>query len=446
MNNERRIANTKGIYSLWLNWAIAVGSLVLVPLLSLYISKIWVPIVVLLIEISLYFIVRNNVVAKKPSCMKLPHIAMVSLFVSAIIILLVNLFYAQPFFDVDLLSKSVNRDIPYIVVLILAPVTFIVSLLNILKGLESEICVECLARNGSIAERGFLGRLFSQEGEYLSKMLLMLSLFTSLISWAYYIIFYIDANINSLDKFVFVWMPILIYVISLIYLGFRYFSLWLYYSQNIEGASLRFNSSSLVRYIIICDDSIYLKVPDESKDSITLQDYRIDTPARLYIQYKEDVSSAAAIQYFENLSGIKNAKLRLLYINTNFKTECNIFHYAYFLNDKSIIQNSRLEGQWYTLAQISALIDDNKISSIFSSEIKRIYKMTMAWKMYDVNGKRLYNIKNYRPTFRIDDIKNCEVDFNDIRWLFVSGNNEDRRCFNLRKIWYKYICGIGILR
>ena len=70
----------------------------------------------------------------------------------------------------------------------------------------------------------------------------------------------------------------------------------------------------------------------------------------------------------------------------------------------------------------------------------------MAWKMYDVNGKRLYNIKNYRPTFRIDDIKNCEVDFNDIRWLFVSGNNEDRRCFNLRKIWYKYICGIGILR
>jgi hypothetical protein len=96
----------------------------------------------------------------------------------------------------------------------------------------------------------------------------------------------------------------------------------------------------------------------------------------------------------------------------------------------------------FPLSKIKELIADNKVSEIFKSEIERIYKMSMAWKTYDIKGEKIYNIRNYKPTFRVCDIKDWDVDYNDISWLFVSGNNADRPFFKIRKFWYKYICGI----
>lgn len=446
MHRERRIANTAGIYSLWINWFIAVGALAVVPVISLYVSKEILPAIVFAIEIGLYFVVRHNSVAKTPSCLRLPHIAMVSLFLSALIMAIINILYAQTWFDLDVLRQSVNVKIPYISILIVAPITLVVTIFNLRSGYNSNICLDCQARHGSVAERGFLGKLYSQEGEFLSKMLLMFSLLITITCWVYYFFFYINTNINVPDRFVFVWSIMMIFVLSLIYLAIRYFSLWLYYCQKIEGQSLRYNSSSLIRYIIICGDYIFLKTPDINTDNMTSDEDRIDTPARLFMQYKKDLSEYDVIQCFNGLSGIVNAELRFLYINTNFNTECNIFHYAFFAKDKSEIDNSRLEGVWYTLPQVKAMINDNLVSPVFSSELERIYTVAMSWKTYDMYGRRLYGIKNYKPTFRLRDIKDWDVDYNDITWLFVSANNADRPFFYLRNFWNKYICGIGIVR
>ena len=70
----------------------------------------------------------------------------------------------------------------------------------------------------------------------------------------------------------------------------------------------------------------------------------------------------------------------------------------------------------------------------------------MAWKTYNRKGYRLYNIKNYKPTFRIRDIKDWDVDYNDIRWIFISENNEDCYFFKLRNFFNRYICGISIVK
>lgn len=446
MRQERRIANTNGIYSLWINWLVSIGSLVAVPIVSLYVSKIWLPFLVFILEIFLYIIVRFNKESKMPSCMKLPHIAMVSLFWSTIVMMIINIFYHQSLFDIIYLKHSVNKDIPYIPILIIAPITSFVTLKNILKANKSGICIDCQARNGSISERGFLGKIFNQEGEFLSRMLLMFSIIISVICWIYYFLFYINASINNFDKFIFIWSQVIIYAFTLIYLGIRYFSLWLYYCQNIEGQSLRYNSSSLLRYIIVCDDYIFLNKPDSRVDNVLSDEVKIDTPARLYIQYKKDVSINDSMLYLDGLSGIKNAELRFLYKNTNFNTECNIFHYAYFVENKLIVDNSRLEGDWYSLPQIKTLIKENKVSAFFVSEIERVYKITMAWKTYNRKGYRLYNIKNYKPTFRIRDIKDWDVDYNDIRWIFISENNEDCYFFKLRNFFNRYICGISIVK
>lgn len=446
MQRERRIANTASIFSLWINWFIAVGALTVVPLMSLYISKAWLPAIVFAIEIILYFVVRHNSVAKAPSCLRLPHIAMVTLFWTALIMAAINLLYAQSWFHIEMLDNSINAEIPYISILIVAPIAMLVTIFNLRSGHNAAICLDCQARHGSVAERGILGKLYSQEGEFLSRMLLMLSSLLTFICWIYYFFFYINTNINAPDRFIFVWAQVIIFAFSLIYLAIRYFSLWLYYCQKIEGQSLRYNSSSLLRYIILCGDYVYLKTPNVNSDNMTSDEDKIDTPARLFKQYTKELSEYDAVQCFSGLSGIANAKLRFLYVNTNFNTECNIFHYVFFAKDKNEIENSRLEGKWYTLPQIKAMINDNLTSPVFNSELERIYTVAMSWKTYDISGRRLYDIKNYKPTFRLRDIKDWDVDFNDITWLFVSANNADRPFFHLRNFWNKYICGIGIVR
>lgn len=73
------------------------------------------------------------------------------------------------------------------------------------------------------------------------------------------------------------------------------------------------------------------------------------------------------------------------------------------------------------------------------SEIDRVYNISMAWKTYDKEGRRLYKIKHYKPTFRLRDIRNWEVDFNDRRWLNIARNNEDCFGFRLKKIFAKHL-------
>lgn len=446
MKNERRIANTEGIYSLWVNWAIAIGALVSVPIISLYMSKFWLPLVVFFIESLLYFIIRYNSISKVPTCMRLPHLVMLTLFWSSLTMAVINIMFLQPDLVEIFWNNQVNISIPYISILIISPIMVLVAIYNLRLKNKSSICIDCQAHNGVVAERGFLGSLYSQDGHYLTNFYLIIGLILTIVSWTYYFIFYINSNINDIDRFVFVWFFLIIYVISLIYLILRYFSLWLYYCQSIDGQSLRYNSSSYVRFIIMCGDYIFLNTPDIMKDDITVDDNKIDTPARLYIQYKPQVTNEDALMYFNALSGIANAEIRFLYENTNFNTECNIFHYAYIADDPQIINQSRLEGDWYTLPQIKKLISENKVSIRFVSELERIYKVVMSWKCYDKKGNRLYDIRNYKPTFRLCDFKSWNVDFNDISWLFVLANNEDRPFFRLRKFWNKYICGVCVIK
>lgn len=61
----------------------------------------------------------------------------------------------------------------------------------------------------------------------------------------------------------------------------------------------------------------------------------------------------------------------------------------------------------------------------------------MAWKTYDREGKRLYPIKHYRPTFRLRDLKDWDVDYSDTSWFAVAENNQDRPFFRTRKFWRK---------
>jgi hypothetical protein len=161
----------------------------------------------------------------------------------------------------------------------------------------------------------------------------------------------------------------------------------------------------------------------------------IDTPASVNIEYMKSVSDQVAAAKFEDMSGTKNFILRRLYSNDSISGTSNVFHYAVIMDEcEGTPDNWTLGEDWSTLDQINRLWRTNAISPALAAEFHRIYAITMAWKTYDRNGYRLYPIKNYHPTFRLRNFKEWDVDYSDMRWIYISENNEDKPMFKVRQL------------
>lgn len=436
--SDSRTVNKNAIFSLWLNWAMSLGMLTMPMVFALFTAKIWIPLVTFAM-MGILILYDNSGKMNKPSaCNLLPQIAIRSLAISGFIMMIICIGYARGiidyFYDHDLL----NNHIPFISILIIAPVTFFITLWARIRGNRSSICRHCVIRYGTSAERGFIGKLFSQESKAQATFLLSISGALSVVEWAYYAAFYINVNFNSPDKFMFIWVPIILYGLSLIYAGMRSFSLWGYYYQNIEGSTHRQGASSCIRYLVICNESIFLNKSDDYYDIPDQNKY--DSPAMILLKYNNNMSLKQARDHFVEISDISpdDFSFRFMYYNDDSSGICNFYHYICCANSKEIVEKSQLPGKWYSMSQLQRLLYNHDLSPMLASEIHRLYMVTMAWKTYDAEGKRLYKIKNYRPMFRLNGICDWDVDFNNPLWLQVSAFNQDKPFYNIRRFWRKH--------
>lgn len=445
---ERRLINETGIFGLWWNWTIAFGFVTAPVMLTLFIPRLWLPLIVFGMHLFLLWRIRHHRTGHRVVCDLIPMVCSHVLLWSAIIMVVINLLHTQ-WFDIwsQMEGVPVNKQIPFISILIIAPVTFLVSLIVLLSGESRSFCADCRYRRGDEIERGFLGVLFVKETAYQLRMMIYISAFVTVAAWLYYYLFYINVNLNTPDRFVFRWVPVILYVLSISYLAMRYVSLWGYYRKVVEGNLERHGDAALLRFLIMCGDHIFLNDPDAEEragEEVLDGGAQMDTPAHMYVHVHRQMSDHEASNYFKQLSGMTEGfKVRFMYNSPNFNLGCNIFHYACFIDGYDDINESLLKGRWLTLDQIRRLGAAGRVSGLLTSEIMRLYRVCMAWKTYDRNGRRLYKIKNYRPTFRLRDFRNWDVDLNDMHWLFVSTNNEDKPFFHVKRLWRKYVNGIG---
>lgn len=441
MNTERQQANSFGIYSLWRYWALSLGSITSLMLLSLWVPKLWLPLVAFLLESLLFMLIKTNNNAKVPVCALMLFIATRVLLWSTFIMLLINTYYLFIIEPIHFEEGLANRDIPYITLLVVSPVTLEMSLWAYFRHVRLAFCVDCQIRNGVAAERGFLGAIFSKESRYQIKLLIMLSSFMTIVGWGYYFIYYSNVNINSPDRFFFIWTPMLIYILSLVYMGIRYVSIDAYYRNNAQNGPLRHGASSMIRYMIVCGDKLFLKLPDESDELESGEPTRADTPATIYIPKRQRLTDYDVEYYFKGLSGLSRAELKFLYRNDNYYADSNIYHYVCRVEQMDVIDNSRLKGQWFTMNQIDYLINTNRMAPLMRSEIMRLFTIAITSKTYNRQGHRLYKIKNYKPSIGLLDLFSSDVDYSDNVWLYVSKNNEDQPFFRLKRMWRKYVKG-----
>lgn len=430
------ITNNK-VWALWISWTYSVGAIVLVIFLSLFISKYWLPIVALACEVLLTMVVRYHREYSSSHCLLIPHLCSRILFWSAIIMVIINIIYLK-FIPAEMVeSGEVNPDIPYITSLITAPVTLVFTTWALIRRRHISFCHDCRMRNGDDSERGFIGKLYSQDSRYQITLLFWFALLHSIASTLYYFIFYINVNINAPDRFYFVWIPVIFWILSIIYLGFRYVGLSTYYMQNELGDYSQRHRSVMLRYIIVCGDFIYLQSSEAVDGSL-----RYDTPAKINLPYRQSISNFDAANFYANIlkHGGNDHSLRYLYTTEHYNDDSKIHHYLSIAPSKEAVSALVPSGEWFSMTQLEQLLNSQKLSSFLAAEIMRIYRIAMACKTYHRDGTRIYKIKNYRPTFRLSDIQKLDIDFNDSIWLFIEKNNEDQPFFHLRRFWRRHFC------
>ncbi|MDE6352901.1 MAG: hypothetical protein K2K88_07185 [Muribaculaceae bacterium] len=440
-NEQRHRGLTDGIRSLWVNWTLSIGGIVVCMFVPLILSKVIVPFFMLGITLFILVLVRHNRTQKASFCYKMPYIAATVILWTMITVVFVLLVFDNAV-EYDLNGQPYNDKMPYFMILLLAPWSTIISGFYLFKKNKCAFCADCEARLGDSVERGFLSKLFTQEATYQTKVLFYSSLALTIIDWIYYFYGYISTNISRRDVIFYFGIPICIYIITFILMGIRYYALWAYYcvNSNEENAHRGF---SRIRFLVICDDRLWLNIPDLSTLDINLDNLTIDTPARGEISFTSKFNKFQAFDYFRHISGIKNARVRELYVSSDARSATNIFHYAAYVSSFDDVKNCVLTGEWFTLADAQQLYKDNALSPLLSAELNRIHRSVMAWKTYTRDGKRLYKIKHYQPTFRLADMESWDIDYNDPRWLYVSHNNEDMPFYKLRRLWRKYVTGLG---
>ncbi|MBD5266216.1 MAG: hypothetical protein HDS44_04545 [Bacteroides sp.] len=435
--SSNHITNEKAIFTLWLNWTISVGALVMPEFSVLFVPHSWIPAITFIMMFLLIIYRSKGQKYKASSCDLMQTICVRTLCASAIIMILISLVYARGIISYFYPEEMLNMQIPYLTVMILGPVAVFFCGLSEIEGDDASVCRRCIIRNGTASERGFLGKIFSQESRYQVKFLLVMSIFVSLVSWIYYAIYYINVNLNSADRFIFCWVPSIVYGLSIIFFGMRYFTLWTYYYSHIElNPRVSLNGSG-IRLIILHDNDVFLchsegfhDLPDGDK---------FDTPADITLSHRDYVGIDEAAHYLMNMSGLEadDFTLRFMYKSTDLSGRSNVFHFICCMESKEVMEQSSFRGEWYTLSQLQRMLYNHELTRMFASEIHRLHTVTMAWKTYDTEGHRLYKIKNYRPAFRLKGICDWNVDFNDAHWLEVARFNEDKPFFKLRRIFHR---------
>lgn len=410
--------------AMWRNWAISFGAIILPLVFSLFTRLTWLPFIALAEVYVLASLRRAEMLAPLSRCSVVSTIVIRTLTLSAAIMIIINILCTDFLIPTVFHMRVFNSEIPFIVCLIEAPVTVFFCILSLFEGLDSKGCRDCQRRNGYYAGDSMAATLYYREARYQTSVLLTLSIAMGIVEYFYYFARYINANFNDPDRFFFVYMPIAVYALSLPILYFRYTNMGAIYTSMLKSTGAH-HDGTLVRYLIFCGDNMLLRQNDDEK---------WDTPAEARIPHHMPVGEYEARHMFSEITGNEAFGIRYCFTNRAFASNTKMTHYAVFLENETDMpaDDTRV---WFNPYLLDNALAANALSPVLANELYRIHTITMAWKTYDREGRRLYPIKHYRPTFRLRDLREWTVDYDDETWFDIAGSNEDRRFFRTRRLW-----------
>ncbi|MCC8119064.1 MAG: hypothetical protein LIP09_10025 [Bacteroidales bacterium] len=420
----------KKVFSqLFLTWAICRGAIITLIVLGWCVPCMWLPFIGFALMIPVLSFANYSLSRGQFNCSLETHYTIYSLFISALIMLIINIMNTK--WCHWGIAANMHDPHPFISTLIVYPVTAILFGFALMRRKHTSYCKACKEQNTFSVRMTIECNVFTAQAMDQLKMHVIMSTLVSIATWAYYIFFYINVNINSPDTFFFFIVPLTVFLLSLVYFSSKYSNM--NFEASISPMRLDHDNMTKMRYMVVGGDKVMLQEVAKDKCGLGLW----DTPAVCEVPFSDNIEIDQAKATFKNMSGADDFEIRYLFSINTSKTIT--YHYAAFVPVDENMPG--LEGKWFNLYQIDMMMKSGMISRAFAFEMHRIFTITMAWKTYDREGKRLYPIKNYRPTFRLKDFKDWNVDYTDLHWISVSQNNEDRPFFRLRRFWRRYISG-----
>lgn len=417
------------INDLWVNWAISCLCLALPLVFSAFLTKIWVPVAMLLEVVCITMYMRNAGARQHPSSQIIPRLTKEVLMASVVLVLIINMVYNHHVSGIQVDDSAYNVNSPFVTVIVIMPLMALFGLIAILRRGRRRKGTNPSWTYRYTTNDEVIDQILRNEERFQMRLYVIIGTVLGFAAWVYYIFFFINVNINKPDILFFWVIPAGALAASIVYMTSRTYYVAFGYRRAEMDPRHRSNFTSL-RFLIIKDDHIYL---DDELEALT-HDRKVDTPASIDISRCRALAPADAQRYFDDLTGLKDVQIRYLY-SSGHRDLDNILHYAAFLRDDQDINPDRLEGRWFTFHGVQRLLNSRLASLTLAAEIARIYTVTMVWKTYDADGRRLYPIRSYQPTFRLRDFHTWDVDYDDPNWLRVASNNEDHFFFRLRKAW-----------
>lgn len=420
----------RSVHALWREWLCSFGALTLVVILSFIISKVWLPLVVLGLAWLLFYYVSRMRDEGVLRCIRVTSTTAGSLVLSSVIMGICLLVNKTNLFASLFEPGTLNSRIPYIVSLIVFPDAAVMAGIALGRLGSSQECSRCKTRMGYHINDDMGDNIFHKEAAFQLKLLMIVSLAIGILNWVYYLGWYSNASLNGRDKYFYLVIPVVVYVITLFYTGRRY-------ARVIDEMRMRYarfshaGGETTLRFLVLRGDTLLLNQTDGTENPTGVV---LDTPVTATESYTTEVDEKRARDICTRKLGTGDFELKYLYTTDQAELGENIVHYAVLLDGEEKLPEGWLaSGEWYTIGQIDALMKGRMVSHTLAAEIHRIYTIVMAWKTYSRDGRRLYPIKNYVPTFRLRDFGEWNVDYGDDEWIYIAHHNQDKPLYCLRR-------------
>lgn len=435
--------NVSQYFGFWKSLTIGLLVLIVTILLSIFLPHYFSPMIALLGAAFLYTMLYNGRLASNTACMVVPYTLFYGVLMYSFVSISINVL---DIWGVIHLPKEFSFfNSPYLVSIILNPVCFLVSLVIYLRNSKLALCIDCKVKKGLSYERGKLGEILHQESRLQLRNLVVLFGVLSVIVYIYYLFFYVNVNINGRDRYMFVWICVFAYLGMEIYVGARYYNMYLDLKENGEIITEEelndMTTKTYLRFYVICGNDIFLnlKVAD-SKVADTLV---IDTP----FVTKRNVNGITAAEVdgiIRKMCGVTDGRLRFFFGRKSpDMIKHRLLRYFYFLPGKAEeYPDLNVDGEWLNFELLKKIYNDNptSLARIFRSDLSRITTIVLTQKLFDDRGFRRNKLKSYLPTYDLVELAEKDYDFQDDKWIRVAMFNSDTKGFHIRR-WFRKLTG-----
>lgn len=412
--------------AMWRNWALAFGAIVMPMMFALVMRRLWLPMVCFLEIYMLVTLMKSRYFVGAGACAAIVRMAVRALVMGALVMLAIAVLCTDWLVPAKIHLKFYNTEIPFIAALIMMPCLAISAGWMLLSGHAHTYCHTCRRKNGFYAGDSIVGTLFYRESRYQASILLLIALVLGAVEYWYYFARYNNTEFIDPDRYFFIYMPSVVYLISLGVMAGRYMTMYNLY-VTVEDARPERRNTTTVRFLVFCDNDILLRLGENGA---------WDTPLVSVMPMRPSIGNTEAAGLFGELSDLSDFEVKYCFTTDGMAAGSNTLHFAVFVPESSR-ESFGDDDRWYNAYMLDCALQSGTIATPLATELYRIHTITMAWKTYDRRGRRLYPMKNYRPTFRLGDLRKWDVDYDDTSWFSVAFNNEDRKFFRLRALWQK---------